>query len=124
MKKILCSIILLFGAQSDSTNYEDFFENSLEDFLQIQVTTASKSGDKLSHAPAKIYVLTKEKIQLRGYHSLSDLLESIPGVEIQRKSNAETFHAYSIRGIPGIEKFIIMQNGIRISSRLGISSSS
>lgn len=105
-------------SQSDSA-YAALFQNSLEDFLKIEVATASKTNEKLANVPATIYVLTKDKIKKRGYQSLSDLLESIPGIEIQRNSNVETQNIYSIRGVQGIEKFIIMQNGIRISSRVG-----
>lgn len=107
-------------SQTDSL-YNDIFGSSLEDFLTTEVLTASKGSDKLSNAPASIYVIDKYEIQRRGWNHLSDVLEFIPGFEIQKKSQVEINNNYSVRGIAGVEKFIILYDGVRINSGTGTS---
>lgn len=107
-------------SQSDSL-YFDILGSSLEDFLTTEVLTASKGKDKLSNAPASIFVIDQQEIQRRGWKYISDVLEFIPGFEIQRKSQAEINHNYSVRGITGVEKFIILYDGVRINSGTGTS---
>lgn len=46
---------------------------SLEDLMNIPITTASKTAEKLSEAPATIIVITRQDIQDRGYTELSTL---------------------------------------------------
>ena len=118
------SILLLFlftsylsqaQEESDST----IFDMSLEELLNLDVTTASQTSEKLDEAPANIIVITKEQIRTRGYTNLQEIMEDIPEVEIQKNSASEFSNIYTIRGVSGNEKFIIMQDGIRISSHTG-----
>ena len=62
------------------TGTDDLTEISLEDLLNMQVTTVSKSSEKLSDAPGVISVLTKDEIDRFGGTTLKDLLERIPGL--------------------------------------------
>ncbi|MBN2762215.1 MAG: TonB-dependent receptor [Bacteroidales bacterium] len=59
---------------------EDIVEISLEDLLNIEVTTVSKSSEKISDAPGVISVLTQDDIRRFGGNTLKDLLERIPGL--------------------------------------------
>jgi len=85
----------------------------------VLVTTASRYAQLLSSAPATIYVCTREQITHRGYRNLIDLLEDIPEVEIQRNSISEFKNQITFRGIAGIEKFMIMLDGVRITPSTG-----
>ena len=98
---------------------EDFSDLSLEELLNVPVVTATRQAQKSSDAPATVYVFSEERIRARGYRNLEDLLEDVPEVEIQRKSNHETWNHISIRGIAGNEKFIVLMDGIRVSSPTG-----
>lgn len=89
---------------------------SLQQQLQRKVTTASNSANTQMNAPATIYVVTAEDIMLRGYSSLSEILEDIPEVEVQDRASYYSFNLISFRGIQGSKKFIVMLDGIRISS--------
>ncbi len=59
---------------------ENLYEYSLEDLLNMEVTTASKSAEKQSDAPGAISVLTKDEINRFGGTTLKDLLERMPGL--------------------------------------------
>jgi iron complex outermembrane receptor protein len=92
---------------------------SLEDLLNIEVTTASKSAQKISDAPATIYAFSRNQIRNRGYRNLEQLLEDVPEIEIQRKAVAEYNNYYSFRGIAGNDKLVVLLDGYRINSPTG-----
>jgi outer membrane receptor for ferrienterochelin and colicin len=88
-------------------------ENNMDN---IEVITASRSVEKATNAPATIYVITEEQIKRRNYTSLDEVLADIPEIEIQRNANPEFSNIYTVRGISGNDKFVILQDGIRISA--------
>ncbi len=91
----------------------------MEELLNTRVITALKMAQKASDAPAIVYVVTESQISIRRYSNLEEVLEDIPEIEIQRKTNGTTFNFISIRGIGGNEKFIILMDGIRVNSTAG-----
>ncbi|OQX99134.1 MAG: hypothetical protein B6I24_03380 [Bacteroidetes bacterium 4572_128] len=97
----------------------DYLEMSLEQLMQIKITTASRVSQKATDAPATVYVVTENQIKFRGYSCLSDLLEDIPQIEIQKKSISQSSNIFTVNGIFGSEKFIVLMDGIRINSSTG-----
>src|SRR5580692_3259815 len=74
----------------------DLTGSSLEDLMNIQVTSVSKKEESLSKAPGSIYVITQDDIRHSGAINVPDLLRIVPGVDVAR-INANTW-AISIRG--------------------------
>lgn len=114
---VLVATQMIF-AQIDSAKLS-YLEMPLEELLSLNVTTASKTLQKSSDAPATIYVINEEQIAIRGYTSLEEVLEDIPEIEIQKKASVEYSNYFTIRGIDGTEKFIILMDGMRINSPAG-----
>jgi iron complex outermembrane receptor protein len=106
-------------AHSNPNDIDKVFHFSLTELMGMEVTTPSKSSQKISEAPGTVIVVTQQQIRERGYFNLVDLLEDLPGIDIQRKSRAETNNRIAIRGNQGNFKFIIMRNGFRISGPTG-----
>src|SRR3989475_6178926 len=69
---------------------------SLEDLLNIEVTSVSKTQQKLSQTASAIYVITQEGIQRSGATNIPDLLRMVPGIDVAQ-INANTW-AISARG--------------------------
>ena len=63
---------------------KDLTTLSLEELLNIQVTSATKSSTRLSDAPAAIYVLTNEDIQRTGATTIPEALRVVPGLNVAR----------------------------------------
>ena len=86
---------------------------------KLTVTTASLLAESLERAPATVRVITQRQMQERGYRTLEDVLKGLPGVDVLNHVHADSKNIVSIRGITGNNKFIILQDGIRISSPTG-----
>jgi iron complex outermembrane recepter protein len=74
----------------------DLTQASLEDLMNIQVTTVSKKEQTLRTAGAAVFVITQEDIRRSGATNIPDLLRMVPGVNVAQMS-ASTW-AISIRG--------------------------
>src|SRR6202035_1263516 len=69
---------------------------SIEDLMNIEVTSVSKKEQKMSQAAAAIFVITQEDIQRSGATNIPDLLRMVPGMDVSQ-INANTW-AISARG--------------------------
>lgn len=74
----------------------DLRNASLEDLLDIQVTSVSKREQKLSQTAAAIFVISQEDIRRSGAANIPDLLRMAPGVDVEQ-IDANSW-AISIRG--------------------------
>jgi iron complex outermembrane receptor protein len=75
---------------------DDLSQVSLEDLMNIQVTSVSKKEQKLSKTGAAIFVITQDDIRRSGATNIPDLLRLAPGVDVARV-DANRW-AISIRG--------------------------
>jgi iron complex outermembrane receptor protein len=74
----------------------DLTDASLEDLMNIEVTSVSKKEQKLLKVAAAIYVITQEDIRRSGAANIPDLLRLVPGVDVAR-IDAKSW-SISIRG--------------------------
>ena len=63
-------------------NVPDVTTMSLEDLMNLQVTSVSKRSQKVADAAAAIFVITQEDIQRSGATSIPDALRMVPGLEV------------------------------------------
>jgi iron complex outermembrane recepter protein len=60
----------------------DLTQLSIENLMDVQVTSASKTEQKLSRVAAAIFVITQEDIRRSGATNIPDLLRIVPGVNV------------------------------------------
>ncbi|HET9131152.1 MAG TPA: TonB-dependent receptor plug domain-containing protein, partial [Terriglobia bacterium] len=84
---------------------------SLEDLMNIKVTSVSKRAQKLSDAPAAIFVITQEDIRRSGARSVPEALRMAPGIEVARID--ENKWAIGSRGFNGrfANKLLVLIDG-------------
>lgn len=93
---------------------KELFMMTIEELMNLNVTGVSRYGEPISSAPASIVVITEQQIIERGYEDLSDLLRDIPGIDIVE--NARGFgEFYTIRGIEGNDRFLVLIDGEKIN---------
>src|SRR6202795_2472412 len=74
----------------------DLTDQSLEDLMNIKVTSVSKKEQKLSQVAAAVFVISAEDIRRSGATNIPDLLRMVPGLDVAQIS-ANTW-AISARG--------------------------
>ena len=81
---------------------------SVEELMAIQVTSVSKTEERLGDAPAAVAVVTNEDIRRSGATSVPEALRHIPGIHVARVS-ASTW-AISSRGFSSVnsEKLLVL----------------
>ncbi len=82
--------------QSPQTPPKDLTSASLEDLMNVEVTSVSKKEQKLSEVAAAIFVITQEDIRRSGARNIPDLLRMVPGLDVAQ-INASSW-AISARG--------------------------
>jgi outer membrane receptor for ferrienterochelin and colicin len=122
MKTRLLISILLFVIALAGSSYtygqepSDLSNLSLEQLLNIKITTVSKTSERAGQAPASVVVVTAKQINTRRYRNLAEILNDLQDVKVNDKSDPQVFNTFSIRGITRQDKFVILIDGIKISS--------
>lgn len=90
---------------------KDLLSLSLEDLMNVKVTSVSKREESLAHASAAVFVLTQEDLRRMGATSLPDALRYVPGLEVAR-INANQW-AITSRGFNGhfANKLLVLIDG-------------
>lgn len=88
-----------------------YMDLSLEQLLQIQVSSVSKKQEAVSDAPAAIYVITGADIERSGVTTIPDALRLAPGVEVARADSNSW--AITIRGFNSTlsNKLLVLVDG-------------
>jgi iron complex outermembrane receptor protein len=68
--------------QTASGPPKDLTSTSIEDLMNMEVTSASKKEQKLSQVAAAIFVITQEDIRRSGATNIPDVLRMVPGVQV------------------------------------------
>lgn len=89
----------------------DITRLSIEELLNVKITSVSKRSEQITHAPAAVYVLTAEDIHRSGVTSIPEALRLVPGVDVARVDANKW--AVSIRGFNNItaNKLLVLIDG-------------
>lgn len=86
---------------------------SLEELMNVDVVSASNTGEKLSRAPATVIVISREEMDARGYRDLSQIFDDLPGMEVVRPYGATYMKNYwrGYRNTVG-DPFLLLVDGV------------
>ena len=85
----ICTFVAGVKAEVEYT-LEDLLTMNLSELTQLPVVSASRQPEAFFTSPASIYVLDKEDIRYSSAESISDLLDSVPGVFNRQLSRQRT----------------------------------
>ena len=90
---------------------EDLTKLSLEQLMDIEVTSVSKKPEKATEAAAAVFVITQEDIRRSGATHIPEVLRMVPGVEVARVDSNKW--AVSIRGFNNLfaRKLLVLIDG-------------
>ena len=94
-----------------AANEKDLTDISIEDLMNINVTSVSKKSQPITEAAAAIFVITQEDIRRSGATSIPDALRMAPGVQVA-KIDANKW-AVTARGSNGrfANKLLVLMDG-------------
>lgn len=101
---------LVYAEEFDPT------ELSIEQLMDSDVTTVSRTEQKFADTAAAVYVITQEDIQRSGVTSIPEVLRMAPGVHVARISSSEW--AITARGFNGrfANKLLVLLDGRTVYS--------
>jgi len=99
-------------AQSDTVKNE-IFSMSLEELLELKISSVSKTSESLLETPQTVIVITNEQIKRRGYTDLEQLFHDLPGFDISRGNGTQYSQIYQ-RGYrtKNTEKTLLLIDGV------------
>jgi len=91
---------------------------SLEELMNVDVSTASRRSERAFETPAAVYVITRDEIRRSEVRSIPEALRLAPGVEVARVSS-HTW-AITLRGFNGnlSNKLLVLIDGRSVYSPL------
>jgi iron complex outermembrane receptor protein len=106
------------GGEAAQNPPDDLTALSLEDLMNIEVTSVSKKGQKLSDAAAAIFVITQEDIRRSGVTSIPEALRMAPGLQVAHiDANKWAITARGFNGRWG-NKLLVLIDGRTVYSPL------
>ncbi|MBB1440751.1 TonB-dependent receptor plug domain-containing protein, partial [Shewanella sp. SG41-4] len=104
----LCLLLASTTAAATDSNSLDL---SLQELMNVEVTSVSKQKQSLSNSPAAIYVITSESIRRSGATSIPQALRDVPGLHVAQIDSQKW--AVSSRGFNGRynNKLLVMMDG-------------
>ena len=115
MSTVLVTIMLLGsmagGAKAAAIVPTDLTELSLEELMNIEITSVSKKPEKLADAAAAIFVITQEDIRRSGVTCIPEALRMVPGINVARIDSNKW--AITSRGFNGrfANKLLVLIDG-------------
>lgn len=79
-----------------ATAPKDLAELSLEELMNVEVTSVSKKAERLSDAAAAVFVITRDDIRRSGYTSIPEILRLAPNLQVARVDSSQ--YAITARG--------------------------
>src|SRR5690348_1578864 len=85
MRQVL-ALVLLFTTRTfaapQQSDLPDVTAMSMEDLMNMQVTSVSKRSQKLADAAAAVFVITQDDIRRSGATSIPEALRMVPGIQV------------------------------------------
>jgi iron complex outermembrane recepter protein len=88
------------AAQEASATTQDLLELSLDDLMNVNMVSASRSEEKAFEAPLSSFVITKGEIENSGSTSIPEALRLCPGLFVRQTANG--VYDVSIRGLDNL----------------------
>lgn len=96
---VLALVPSSLAAPQQQNDVPDVTAMSMEDLMNMQVTSVSKRSQKMADAAAAVFVITQDDIRRSGATSIPEALRMVPGIQVARID--ENKWAIASRGFNG-----------------------
>jgi iron complex outermembrane receptor protein len=115
---VLLGLIALPSSGLAQSRVPDLSQMSIEDLLNIEITSAGRKEQRAADAAAAVFVITQEDIRRSGMTSIPDLLRLAPGVQVAQLNSNKW--AVTVRGFNGLyaNKLLVLVDGRSVYNRI------
>ncbi|TNF38949.1 MAG: hypothetical protein EP315_00505, partial [Gammaproteobacteria bacterium] len=112
------ALLLLLSTQSAlsvNLDSDDLLNLSLEELMNIEISTASKTSLTAGEVPASVIIISRQDIQRYGYTTLEEVLKNIPGMYMTEDWAWLGSVNYGVRGVYSkghFDNMIVLVNGV------------
>jgi iron complex outermembrane receptor protein len=105
------AVSLSLGGSLHAQEKPDLSSLSVDDLMNVEVTSVSRKGQKLADTAAAVFVITQDDIRRSGATSIPEILRIVPGLNVARVNG--NVWAISARGSNGqfANKLLVMIDG-------------
>jgi iron complex outermembrane receptor protein len=96
----------------------DLSQISIEDLMNIEITSAGRKEQRAADAAAAVFVITHDDIRRSGMTTIPDLLRLAPGVQVAQMNSNKW--AVTVRGFNGLyaNKLLVLVDGRSLYNRV------
>jgi iron complex outermembrane receptor protein len=115
---VVAMTALTSSALAQTAPQPDLALMSLEELMNIEITSASRKEQRADAVPAAVYVITQDDIRRSGFTALPELFRLVPGMEVAQ-INANKW-AVSARGFNSLyaNTLLVLVDGRTVYNRL------
>src|SRR5437762_12189923 len=108
---VFSALLASAGVGAQTMRVADLADLSIEELGNIQITSVSRHAERLSDAPASVFVITAEDIRRSGATSLPEALRIAPNLEVARvNANSYSISARGFNNTAG-NKLLVLIDG-------------
>jgi iron complex outermembrane receptor protein len=102
---------------AQSVSADHLARASLEELMNMRITSAERKTQRAEDVPAAVYVITQEDIRRSGLTKLPEIFRLVPGVQVARVNASEW--AVSVRGFNSLysDKLLVLIDGRSLYNR-------
>ena len=112
----LLLVCVCASSQEIDTSMARIYSMDMEELMNMKVSIATKTEQSVSESPAIVSVITSEEIQRMGAREIEDVLQLVPGFEINRGYGG--YYNIGVRGVKdsrNTSKILFMIDGIPVN---------
>jgi iron complex outermembrane receptor protein len=116
---LLGALVLSVAAPAHAqTRPMDLSVATIEDLMNIEITSASRKEQRAADVAAAVFVITHDDIRRSGMRTIPDLLRLVPGVEVAQINSNKW--AVTVRGFNGLyaNKLLVLVDGRSVYNRI------
>ncbi len=121
LRRVLVSLSLLICshqliAQNDTVDVRDLIKLSLEDLINLPVSSASKIGQKINEAPSIVSLIGRSQLQKYQWISLNDIAARQAGFTIGQDRFNRTIVSRGVSDLLWSKRMLVLFDGVPFSS--------
>jgi iron complex outermembrane receptor protein len=116
MSHLLPVLGTCFALAAQPALSRDLMDMSLEELMQVEITSVSRKSQKITDAAAAVFVITQDDIRRSGVTSIAEALRLAPGLQVAQIDSNKW--AISSRGFNGrfANKLLVLMDGRSVYS--------